>query len=160
MTIGGETLRDITGQRFGRLTALCPTEGRVKRKGVVWKCRCDCGNIRYAPSTYLVGGQVKSCGCLRTESSKTSILKAEAATMVDRTNIGLIKSTKKRSDNSSGVTGVFWNKRLFKWSVKINFQKKYHFLGNFKDFDNAVKARKEAEIKYFGEYLDARKNSI
>jgi len=36
-------MSDLTGQRFGKLVAIEPTEKRVS-KSVVWKCLCDCGN--------------------------------------------------------------------------------------------------------------------
>jgi len=35
-------MRDLIGQRFGRLTALRATGERRSRQ-VVWHCRCDCG---------------------------------------------------------------------------------------------------------------------
>lgn len=52
--------KDLTGQQFGRLTALS-----IDHKGheVYWKCVCTCGKERVVPSTYLVHGHVKSCGC-------------------------------------------------------------------------------------------------
>ena len=34
--------KDITGQRFGRLTAV-ERVGNDKRGRALWKCRCDCG---------------------------------------------------------------------------------------------------------------------
>ena len=34
--------KDITGQRFGQLTALYPT-GESHNSNAIWKCRCDCG---------------------------------------------------------------------------------------------------------------------
>lgn len=54
--------RDISGQRFGKLTVLSPTE---KRKGgnVVWRCRCDCGNLYEQSGRNLVRGYSKHCGC-------------------------------------------------------------------------------------------------
>jgi hypothetical protein len=55
-------------------------------------------------------------------------------------------------NNTSGVTGVVWNKRENAWQAAIRvYYKKIH-LGYFTKFDDAVKARKEAEEKYFGEY--------
>jgi len=55
---------DLKGQRFGKLTAIEPTE---ERKGgyVTWKCQCDCGNIVYVTTTILKRGKRKSCGCMR-----------------------------------------------------------------------------------------------
>lgn len=53
----------LVGQRFGKLTVIEPTEER-KAKSIVWKCICDCGNIKYVNSSNLRNGHVKSCGCL------------------------------------------------------------------------------------------------
>lgn len=58
----------------------------------------------------------------------------------------------KRKDNTSGVTGVCFDKRINWYSqIKVKGQKRIT-LGYFNDFDDAVKARKNAEEKYFGEY--------
>lgn len=55
--------RDITGMRFGRLTALEPT-GRILYESVVWRYVCDCGNEIHVPLRQLTMGYRKSCGCL------------------------------------------------------------------------------------------------
>lgn len=57
---------DIRGMRFGRLTAINPTEQR-EEKSVVWKCQCDCGNIAYVGYRSLSRGYAKSCGCIAHE---------------------------------------------------------------------------------------------
>jgi hypothetical protein len=56
------------------------------------------------------------------------------------------------SNNNSGVMGVCWNKRLKKWQVQIIVNKVYKYLGLFTNKEDAIKARKEAEIKYYGEF--------
>lgn len=56
--------RDITGQRFGKLTALYPTGERGRRGGLIWHCQCDCGGQVDAPLNQLRSGYRKSCGCL------------------------------------------------------------------------------------------------
>ena len=58
-------LKDISGQRFGKLVALKPTNQRNKQGHVVWECKCDCGNITYADGVYLRQGDILSCGCLK-----------------------------------------------------------------------------------------------
>lgn len=58
--------RDLTGQRFGRLIAVCSTNKRARRH-VVWLCRCDCGNLKEIESNSLCSGKTKSCGCLQKE---------------------------------------------------------------------------------------------
>lgn len=54
--------------------------------------------------------------------------------------------------NTSGVTGVTFDKSKNKWSAQIGYKGKNIYLGRFDFFEDAVKARKEAEEKYFGEY--------
>ena len=59
---------------------------------------------------------------------------------------------KKRSDNSSGCSGVFWNKQRNKWAVRIQIHKKIKHIGLFSSIDHAIVARKIAEQKLFGEF--------
>lgn len=54
--------------------------------------------------------------------------------------------------NTSGYPGVSWHKKANKWRVRIQIKGKEINLGLFEDLDEAIKVRKEAEIKYFGEY--------
>jgi hypothetical protein len=61
-------------------------------------------------------------------------------------------NTKIRTDNKSGVTGVGWHKGNNCWRARITIDQKQMLLGWFDDFEDAVKTRKEAEIKYFGEF--------
>lgn len=56
--------RDLSGQRFGKLTAIEPTEKR-KNGYVVWRCRCDCGSECEVAAGILASGGTKSCGCLK-----------------------------------------------------------------------------------------------
>lgn len=59
------SLIDITGQRFHRLTVIRRIEGA---KGpALWLCICDCGNEKTAYGSDLRHGKVKSCGCLKSE---------------------------------------------------------------------------------------------
>jgi hypothetical protein len=59
-----------------------------------------------------------------------------------------IRNGKIRLNNKSGYTGVFHtNNDIWISYIKVNY-KRIH-LGSFKTFEEAVKARKEAEIKYF-----------
>ena len=55
-------------------------------------------------------------------------------------------------NNTSGVTGVFWNKEKRKWHVTFPFDDKNKHVGYFKNFNDAVEKRKQLERKYFGEY--------
>lgn len=59
-------LKDLTGQRFGRLTVL-RRGGTTKNRTAAWICKCDCGNERSICGASLRRGHSKSCGCLRDE---------------------------------------------------------------------------------------------
>lgn len=65
--------KDLTGQRFGKLVVLAPTEKRMDGGSVVWKCRCDCGNLAEASARRLVRGKARSCGCLSKPPKKDYI---------------------------------------------------------------------------------------
>lgn len=54
---------DITGQRYGTLIAIHPTERRTKGGGYIWRFKCDCGNTKDIPANSVRTGMVKSCGC-------------------------------------------------------------------------------------------------
>lgn len=55
-------------------------------------------------------------------------------------------------NNTSGIKGVSWHKRIEKWRAYIQVDKKNIHLGYFINLQDAINARKTAEIKYFGEY--------
>lgn len=50
--------------------------------------------------------------------------------------------------NTSGRTGVTWHHHNQKWIAQIGSGKSRTYLGTFVDYDDAVVARKAAEIKY------------
>ncbi len=52
--------------------------------------------------------------------------------------------------NTSGKTGVNFNKKSSKWRAYITVEYKQIHLGYFMSFEDAVRAREEAELKYFG----------
>lgn len=58
----------------------------------------------------------------------------------------------KRSDNTSGVSGVNYHTKNNVWVARIGVNEKRIYLGSFADFEDAVKARLNAENKYYGEF--------
>lgn len=57
-------MKDLTGQRFGKLVAIKPLETRAGGE-VIWLCQCDCGNTKEVRMRNLVRGATYSCGCLK-----------------------------------------------------------------------------------------------
>lgn len=64
------------------------------------------------------------------------------------------RNSKHRKNNSSGYKGVSWFKRTNKWMAHIMVDKKHKTLGYFDNIEDAVNARRIAEKKYFGEYMN------
>lgn len=58
-------VHDLTGQKFGRLTAIKPIENNGH--GIEWLCKCDCGNETVVRCDGLVTGHASSCGCYNRE---------------------------------------------------------------------------------------------
>ena len=67
------TMIDITGQRYGRLTAMSKSASINKR--TFWHCLCDCGSEVKARTLYLRNGKTTSCGCYQKESAKAKMTK-------------------------------------------------------------------------------------
>lgn len=57
---------DLTGQKFGRWTAL---ERVVKpnNRNTYWRCQCECGTIKEVMGKNLRNGRSTSCGCYKKE---------------------------------------------------------------------------------------------
>ena len=61
--------RDITGSKFGRLTAI-KYVGKNKNNYALWECKCDCGNTIVVTGHNLRNGNTKSCGCYNIDRIK------------------------------------------------------------------------------------------
>lgn len=131
---------DITGRRFGRLTALHPdtTVMYARRK---WVCQCDCGKSCSVGVSNLKSGHTKSCGCLLHD--------AEYRTMVEGTCLEVIASPTIPKNNQSGVKGVSYYSRTNSWVATITFQKRPYYLGRFHTIPEAAAARRYAEGNLF-----------
>jgi len=60
----------LEDRRFGRLLVL-ERAGTDKHRASTWRCGCDCGHEVVVSRPNLVGGRVKSCGCLLAEYRKS-----------------------------------------------------------------------------------------
>lgn len=133
----GRKVKDLTGKRFGRLTAIKDTGQRTKGGKVIWKCACDCGNYKDVISVSLYSGITQSCGCLAREKARLLRLTSE----VD-------------SNSKSGIKGLCWEEKSQKWVAYIYVNNKRKQLGRFIEKEDAIKARKIAEEKYYKPFLD------
>ena len=98
---GMAKVKDLTGQKFGRLTVIeC---AGIKDRKVTWLCECECGKEIVVRSACLQRGNTRSCGCLQKELAEKLI--KEARPVRNGTNLN-IASTEARS--STGYKGVYY----------------------------------------------------
>lgn len=66
----GYSLTKVTvGEKFHRLTVVSgPFKGRRNR--TVFRCACDCGQMRDVPPASLITGKYRSCGCLKSDTAR------------------------------------------------------------------------------------------
>ena len=57
-----------------------------------------------------------------------------------------------QSNNTSGIVGISFHKASQKWTAQIFVNGLKKHLGSFDDKNDAITARQEAEMTYFGEY--------
>lgn len=84
--IAGANRIDITGKRFGTLTAIkMVKEGNLTHMEE-WLCKCDCGATQIVNKGNLLAGHTKSCGC------KTSSLERITANILKKHGINFVKN--------------------------------------------------------------------
>ena len=78
----------------------------------------------------------------------------ENAGFVEGTQLNKIAHTTPLVTSRSGVRGVFFNNKTGKWRATLKFQGVSHYLGEYKDLEDAKKARWRAEEEYFDPLLE------
>ena len=138
---------DLTGQRFGKLTVLQPADNVDGR--TAWLCRCDCGKETVIRTNRLRSGHTTSCGCVAPASGAG----IRGLTYIDVTCVEMLRAKTVRRNNTSGVPGVDWLASKQRWRAAICFKGKRHYLGSYARFEDAVKARKQAEENLHDKFM-------
>ncbi len=60
----GKGVRDLRGEKFGKLTPIERDMERIDSGKVYWLCKCECGNVVSVWMGDLTTSHTKSCGCL------------------------------------------------------------------------------------------------
>ena len=68
-------MKEMTGTKYGRWSVLERFGTRRCDGQVLWKCQCECGNIKPVLGSSLRNGHSKSCGCLNNELRKARFKK-------------------------------------------------------------------------------------
>lgn len=89
-------VKDLVGQRFGRLSVVAQT-GR-KRRFVLWRCLCDCGN-----ESMVSTGDLRFCGTISCGCANIDRPGLQPATVRNRANA----THSRRRARTSGAGGSF-----------------------------------------------------
>lgn len=136
-------IRNITGEHFGLLTAVEPT-GEKKWGVSLWHCTCQCGGTHIAAVNSLKRGLVRSCGCLRSISSK---LKANfhglRGTPAYKSWDSMIQRCRNANNESYKKYGALGISVCDRWSSFLNF---------LEDMGDRPKGMSLDRIDSFGNY--------
>lgn len=128
-------IADITGQKFGKLTAMRRLEEKSNSTSRLWECKCDCGRLTTATVSVLrAGGKTRCEVCAKEEVMNINAASARSTiedTKVD--GVQVLRFTEKANANStSGYKGVYFDKQTQKYIAHIKVNGKLHRKTGFK----------------------------
>ena len=89
-------MKDITGQKFGRLTAIRFLR-KKSAKIYLWLFKCDCGNEKEINKHTVLVGNSRSCGCFRQEL-------LQVRTDISGQKFGKLTAIKEVEDDEKGLS--------------------------------------------------------
>lgn len=132
-----ERFKDLTGSETDNFKVI--DRAYSKNQRVYWNCICKhCGNHIELQSNQIE--RYSGCGCKQNRSTKER--------MAEIRDPESLKTTKPTAKSSTGVRGVYFNKRKNRYQAFINVDKKTKYLGSYASLEEAAKIRREAEEKY------------
>lgn len=139
----------LIGRQFGKLKVI---EQLPDGK---YLCECECGKTATRVYGSLVSkGSVACDNCAKISQANA----VREKNFKDGTQPCAIKLDKSPSTaNKSGVVGVNWDKSRGKWQASLRFKGHKYNLGRFEKIEDAIEARKTAEIEIFGKYIENNK---
>lgn len=146
---------DLTGKKIGKIKVI-ERAGKTENDNSLWLCQCFCGNTFIAMGTSLRRGDTVSCGCSQDEQIKNARKTLLEEKSIDGVLVPLL-SKKVRSDSGTGHKGVHKRVRKGKesYEASITVKGKRKYLGTFKNINDAITARQQAEKEYYEPYIKA-----
>lgn len=139
---------DYTGKKFGSFIILYRIGEWQGSWNTRWQAKCElCGK----ETSILDANLSDSIKCSCEISIKNLKIKQ---TIVSGTSLYKIYNDKPMPSNTSGTRGVYYNKRVKKWTAQISFQGKKRSLGNYNKIEDAIAARKKAEHDLYDSFIE------
>lgn len=145
-----EVRGELIGKRFGSL-AVIGMAGKADCGSYRVLCQCDCGEIMPVIINSLKTGNTTKCQKCRQRNLIEHLHQTE---FVDGTKLSGL-TQKVRCDNSTGVKGVYLEKRSGKFVAEIRLRGKKYWIGKYSSLEDAKKARERAEEELFDPILEA-----
>lgn len=155
-------LKDVSGRVNAYGVKLIRRTRKAERRE--WKCLCKCPACGKEYEIRLNKfDRTQSCGCVASQRA-AQIMKdgwnnVTSKGLVDNTQVFLMLDKKKSRRNTSGTSGVSYNKANNRWMAYIGFQHKLTYLGSYLNIEDAIAARKEAEEKIYGGFIEEFKKN-
>ena len=155
---------DYIGKKYGELTVVDDLGGIFEKNSSrgrrIIVCSCSCGKVDNYRLDGVISGSITSCGHVHDKLSSKKIKSFfEKAHKEKGTNLNLINTNRKLvKTNTSGKTGVSFDKSRGKWVAGIKLKGKNIYLGRYDNKEDAIKARLKAEEEYFVPILEKHKD--
>lgn len=132
-----ERFKDLTNTETDNFKVI--DRAYTKNQRVYWNCICKhCGNQIELQSNQI--DRYSSCGCKHNRSTKER--------MAEIRDPESLKTSKPTAKSTTGVRGVYFNKRKKRYQVFINVDKRPKYLGSYTSLEEATKIRREAEEEF------------
>ena len=123
-------LKDLVGQRFGRLVVL--ERSGTQCGSAMWLCKCDCGNMVVSNGHNLRRGVTKSCGCNKSEATRKIVTThGQSKTRLYRTWTGMkqrCSNPNRKAYKDYGGRGIVvceeWNnsfEAFYDWAINSGY---------------------------------------
>ena len=118
---------NLSHETFCRLTPLHPD--RTSAGKYAWLCQCDCGNIVTVRTADLMNGHTQSCGCSKSDKSKTHGLSKSSPYHAWRKMVARCSDDSDKDYRNYGARGITvckeWRSysEFHKWALKNGYEK-------------------------------------
>lgn len=132
---------DITGQKFGKLTAIHSTGVIGSKNGCyLWEFRCDCGQSVVLPCGWVTSGNTTSCGCNKSKGE------TKVANILDDLSLEYVRQYSfDDCKNIENTRRFYFDFYIPQYNILLEYDGEQHFSANGRTWntqDNLIKTQK------------------
>lgn len=127
-----KNFKDLTGQKFGKLTVLKISDKKSNDRHLFWDCQCECGNIRQVKSSFLIDGSIFECqDC----GKHKSIGETQIVQLLNNNHINFIRQYSFEDCLSPLQGKLFFDFAILDENNKIKYLIEYDGIQHFKPIE-------------------------